>query len=160
VFSLVLNLPNVEACTFDLLLEGTAAVAGCDTDKQPGIPDAVAVHINSEVDPDTEAELVNALPSSPWHFYGPDGRIILVNEMMAIFRPRITEMSKRVVLLGPRTGGGEAPLARQVVDGLGSFPADGWMVFCDCPWTAAPASPCRPTPCAEGAEFARWPRVR
>jgi hypothetical protein len=122
---LFLCLPSAAACEADLPLIGTALVAGCDSDEQDCIPGANAVHTYSEAFPDTDAEIVIALPSSPWHFYGPDGRIISVDEMVAILRPYITDKSERVVLLGSWTGGGEAPLAQQVADGLGSLPVEG-----------------------------------
>lgn len=123
--ALALSLPPAEACETGLSLGGTEAVAGCNSAKQTCIPAANAVHAYSEAYPDTDADIVIVLPSSPWHFYDPDGRIIPVDEMVALLRPFITDKSERVVLLGSWTGGGESPLAQQVADRLGSLPVEG-----------------------------------
>ena len=123
--ALALNIPSAQACESGLSLDGVETVVGCDSAKETCVPGANAVHAYSEAFPDTEADIVIALPSSPWHFYGPDGRIISVDEMVAILRPYITDKSERVVLLGSWTGGGMAPLAQQVADGLGSLPVEG-----------------------------------
>ena len=123
--ALVLGVPFTQACETNLSLAGTEAVAGCDPATQACIPGAEAVFAYSDAYPDTDAELVIALSSSPWHFYDPEGRIIPVDEMVAILRTHITEKIKRVVLLGSWTGGGGKPLAQQVADGLGSLPVEG-----------------------------------
>lgn len=125
VSALAFGFPLAQACETGLPLGGTEFVEGCDPATQACISGSKAVYDYSEAYPDTDADIVIAIPSSPWHFYGPDGRILSVDEIVAVIKTFIDEKSERVVLLGSWTGGGKRPLAQQVADGLDSLPVQG-----------------------------------
>ncbi|GGA83473.1 hypothetical protein GCM10011521_22300 [Arenimonas soli] len=118
------------ACDSGLDLSGTAVVKGCDPDKQQCIPSSRAVRTYVEAYPDSDSEITIALASSPWHLYGPDGRMMRVEELVAAIRSHVTAETEKVVLLGSWTGAGDDSLAQQVSTALGDLPvlgADGFL---------------------------------
>lgn len=106
------------ACETGLDLAGTEVVKGCDAQAHTCIPSSRAVYEYAEAYPDSDSEVSISMASSPWHLYGPDGRMMRVEELAAVIRPHINEGTERVVLLGSWTGGGDRPLAQQMSDAL------------------------------------------
>jgi len=117
--TLAFALAPAQACESPGALGGTELVKSCDPDAETCVPGTAAVHAYAEAYPDTDAELSVALTSSPWHFYDPEGRILSVAELVALLQPHVKPATKQVMLLASWAGGGEAPLAPQVADGLG-----------------------------------------
>ncbi|ODS63244.1 MAG: hypothetical protein ABS41_08805 [Arenimonas sp. SCN 70-307] len=120
----------VTACDTGLGLGGTEVVKGCNAEAQTCIPSSRAVYAYAEAYPDSDSEVSISLASSPWHLYGPDGRMMQVEELAAVIRPHINEATERVVLLGSWTGGGDRPLAQRLskaLDGMPVLGADGFL---------------------------------
>lgn len=121
--------PVAWACDNSLVLQGVEAVKGCDPKIATCVSAYEAVYQYAEDYPDTDADIVIAMPSSPWHFYDGDGRIFGAEEMAEKIRPFMTDKATRVVLLGSWTGGapGQAgpSLAKQVSKALDGFPVEG-----------------------------------
>jgi len=99
-------------------------------------PASEVLHEYTEAQPDDPAGFSIALQSSPWHLYGPDYRIITVDELAAIIRSQLEPKHKRIDLFGSWTGGtytsGMLSHASRLSQALDGFPVTGkdgflWM---------------------------------
>ncbi len=114
-------------------LEGAVAIEACDPEREKCLDATSTLFEYTRRIPDDPAVVSVALQSSPWRFYGPDMRILAVDELAARIRPQLTTEAKRVSLLGSWTGvvgeAGAKSLADQVSLALDGFPVDGMDGF-------------------------------
>jgi hypothetical protein len=127
---------GVAACEPPQPLSGTLTVPVCHTDGPDCRPAAKALYEYTKAQRDDPDTFSIALHSSPWRLYGPDMRIITVEELAGILRPQLEEKHKRVELFGSWTGtelSSKTPsLATRLSRALGGFPVTGkdgflWM---------------------------------
>lgn len=127
---------SVAACESPHPLSGTVTVPVCLTDGPDCLPAAKALYQYTEAQPDDPNTFSIALQSSPWRLYGPDMRIITVDDLAAILRPQLEAKHKRVELFGSWTGAalssGAPSLATRLSRALDGFPVSGkdgflWM---------------------------------
>jgi hypothetical protein len=124
------------ACQSPQPLSGTVKVPVCLTDVPDCRPAGRVLHEYTEAQPDDPASFSIALQSSPWRLYGPDYRIVTVEEVAAIIRSQLEPKHKRVDLFGSWTGGTSSAknptLASRLSQALDGFPVNGkdgflWM---------------------------------
>jgi hypothetical protein len=131
--ALLLACSNTLACPSSLPLKGTQFVASCDTRQSDCIDAAKVLHDNMEAEPDIPSVVTVGVQTSPWHIYGPDMRIITIDEFAATIRPTLKDPVKSVALQGSWTG--VAPdkdhksLADQLSKALGGYPVSGMDGF-------------------------------
>lgn len=124
--ALALSVPTfATACETGLALEGTEVVKACGTDAMACVPASRAVYEYAQAYPDSENEISISTASSPWRVYGPDGRIMRVEELAAAIRQHFSDKTEKVFLLASWTDTGEASLARQLSDALDGMPVTG-----------------------------------
>lgn len=107
-FLLALGLlsPAAFACNdVDLPLSGTVTVPACDPDRDADCLYAGdAVHAYMEKVPDSDEVYTIGLQASPWHLYDGQMRILTVDDLAAMLRPKLDGKVKRIALIGSWTG--------------------------------------------------------
>jgi len=115
------------------MLDGAVAVEACNSKREKCIDAARTLFEYTERIPDDPAVVSVALQTSPWRFYGPDMRVLSVDDMASSIRPHLKNEAKRVRLLGSWTGvAAEADarsLAEQVSRALDGVPVEGMDGF-------------------------------
>lgn len=123
-------------CITTLPLQGTEIAAACDY-REPGCYQA-AEKLYSYLDNIAEdpAVVTIALQSSPWRMYGPDMRILTIEEAAAAIRPHLRKKAKhakKVQLIGSWTGVAPSKRRRSLADrvsrSLDGFPVEGFDGF-------------------------------
>lgn len=118
------------ACdTSQLGLSGTVSVDTCPSESAECLYAGDALYRYVSAEKDDPATFSIALQASPWRLYDGDMRIIPVDELAAIVRPKLDDGTKRVLIRGSWTGvspsTGVPSLARQLSAKLDGFPVDG-----------------------------------
>jgi hypothetical protein len=123
--------PAALACdTSHLTLSGTVSVKTCHPD---GSPDCIysgqALHEYLEKIPDNDTLFTIGLQSSPWRMYDGEMRILSVEDVANVVRPKLDGKLERVELIGSWTGASPEPgvpsLADRLSKTLGGFPVRG-----------------------------------
>ena len=97
--------PFSKACETTFRLDGTETVHSCfDKDEHRCVDAAKALYEYFAAQPDDPNAVTVAVRASPWRFYGPDMRIMDVDELAASIRPFLKDGKKRVELRGSWTG--------------------------------------------------------
>lgn len=114
-----------------LRLSGSATVETCSPQQESRhcVYAGKALHEYTEAVPDTDAQYIIALQSSPWHLYDGELRIITPEEVAEQIRPGLTGKVQHVELLGSWTGvapsPGQSSSAERLSKALGGFPVKG-----------------------------------
>jgi hypothetical protein len=132
LFAVVLATAPALACENHLPLEGSLGVDTCRV-REPGCRYAgEAVHDYFDAQPEVPGVLTVAAPGSPWHVYGPDNRIIPVEEFAAQLREHLGPDDKSVALYTSWSSVSPAPgvpsLAERVAKTIG-MPVTGMDGF-------------------------------
>jgi TPR repeat protein len=114
------------ACVNPAPLDGVVHIVPCDPAEQQCQSAAEALHVYAKKYPKEAAVFSVAVHSSPWRIYDGDQRIIPMDEMAAMIKPRMTGEFERVKLLGSWTG---LSLAGQLSRALGGKVVDGMDGF-------------------------------
>jgi hypothetical protein len=120
-------------CKTSLPLQGVISIENCDPRTESCIPGQKAVYHYMVKMKDDPADLTIAVHASPWRFYDDQMRILSIEEVAEIAKPRITKDVKRIVLIASWTGvapnpGGKS-LAQKLSDSLKGFPVSGMDGF-------------------------------
>lgn len=126
---------GVAACETSLPLSGSVAVPVCDREGPDCRSATKVLYEYTQAQPDDPAIFSIALQSSPWRMYGPDLRILRVEDVATMIRPKLEPKHKRVALYGSWTGtapAGTPSLASRLSRQLDGFPVEGkdgflWM---------------------------------
>jgi hypothetical protein len=128
----VAGAPRAE-CVTTLPLHGTETVPACDSRTPDCHPAAAKLYAYLNALAEDPAIVTIALQSSPWRMYGPDMRILTVDEAAAAIRPLLTERAKKVQFIGSWTGVAPSErhrsLAVRVSRALDGFPVEGFDGF-------------------------------
>jgi hypothetical protein len=128
--------PARASCETSLPLKGSISVTSCDPAKEKCVSSSQAVYEYTEAYHDDSTEYSVGIPSSPWHFYDPDMRIVRVDRLADQIKSGLTPRYKYVLLISSWSGvspdGKTASLAAQLSNKLGGFPVKGqdgfvWM---------------------------------
>jgi hypothetical protein len=131
LLALCLLSPVTFACdTSHLSLSGSATVETCSPQ---GSADCVyagkALYDYMEAVPDSDSLFTIGLQSSPWRMYDGEMRILSVDDVADVVRPRLDGKLERVELIASWTGVSPEPgvpsLADRVSKALGGFPVRG-----------------------------------
>lgn len=131
LLALVLFGPAAYACDASHLgLSGAIRVDTClDTDAPHCVYAGKAVRAYGDRIPDSDEVLTILLPSSPWHLYDSESRILTVEDLAASIRPKLGGKVERIELIGSWTGVSPAPgtpsLAQRLSRALDGFPVKG-----------------------------------
>lgn len=142
LLALGLMAPTARACgSSHLGLSGVVHLTTCDPQSsQDCVNAAGAVYEYMEAVPDPDTVYTVGLPSSPWRMYDGEMRIITVEDMAELVRPKLDTVES-VELIGSWTGVSPEPglpsLAERVSRALGGIPVRGEDGFL---WLAADGS--------------------
>ena len=134
--ALLLLSPAAFACdTSSLPLSGIVQVDTChDMQSATCVYATKAVYEYGQAVPDTDEVLTILVPSSPWHLFDSEMRIVTIDAMVAAIRPKLTAKVKRVELIGSWTGVSPVPgapsLAQRLsraLDGMSVKGEDGFL---------------------------------
>lgn len=124
--------PTALACdTSHLSLSGTVSVKTCSPqrDSTDCVYSGQALYEYMEAVPDSDALLTIGLQSSPWRLYDGEMRILTVDDVADVIRPKLGGKLQRVELIGSWTGVSPEPgvpsLANRVSKALNGFPVQG-----------------------------------
>jgi hypothetical protein len=120
-------------CKTSLPLQGTVSIKNCDQRTENCIPGQKAVYEYMNKLKEDPADLTIGVHASPWQFYDNQMRILSVEEVAEMVKPRITKEVKRIVLVASWTGVAPGPasksLAQRLSDSLKGFPVNGMDGF-------------------------------
>lgn len=124
--------PATRACdTSQLSLSGVVNVATCSPgqDSADCVYSGQALYEYMEAVPDSDAQFTIGLQASPWRMYDAEMRIISVEDVADVVRPKLDGKLERVELVGSWTGVSPEPgvpsLAERVSKRLNGFPVKG-----------------------------------
>lgn len=117
------------ACTSALPLKGSLTIATCSPSKDGCVPAEQALHAYMEAMPDAGDEVLRiGMHGSPWHLYGPDYRILSIEQLAGMVRAQGGKI-RRVVLNASWSGVAperqRKPLAQQLSQALNGMPVEG-----------------------------------
>ena len=136
LLALCLLSPAAFACDdVHLPLSGTVTVPTCDPDRDADCLYAGdAVHAYMEKVPDSDEVYTIGLQASPWHLYDGQMRILTVDDLAAMLRPKLDGKVKRIALIGSWTGvspaagvPSQADRLSKALDGLPVQGEDGFL---------------------------------
>lgn len=119
-------------CESSLELQGAISLECCKP-KDKCISAGEAVYKYLEAMKDDPSVYSIGVQASPWHLYGPDMRIINVEELAQMLKPQLKAPVKRILLIASWTG--VAPerkgksIAERLSSLLGGFPVSGMDGF-------------------------------
>ncbi|XLZ68966.1 hypothetical protein ABT364_20805 [Massilia sp. SR12] len=110
-------------------MKGSLSIATCAPGKDGCVPANEALNAYMTAQPDTgDAVLRIGLHGSPWHLYGPDYRILGIEQLADMVRAQGAKI-QRVVLNASWSGVAperqRQPLAQQLSQALGGMPVEG-----------------------------------
>ncbi len=116
-------------CPTTLPLKGVLNVDNCYPMREGCVPAAEALYDYSRAMPDVGDEVLRIqLHGSPWHFYGPDARIVTVEDMAGMVRQQGGKI-RQVILMSSWSGAApdkhHKPLAQQLSHALGHMKVSG-----------------------------------
>lgn len=133
LFIIFSHIGFAEECKTEIALSGAVAIKNCDPKNQICITGSKAIHeyVNNMKDEPTELSI--SLQSSPWRLYGPDMRIITIEEISEMAKPSIKNGVKKIVLNASWTGippsNSEKSIAQKISASLNNFPVTGMDGF-------------------------------
>ncbi|MBU8978014.1 MULTISPECIES: hypothetical protein [unclassified Lysobacter] len=132
LLSLCLLSPTALACdTAHLGLSGALSVTTCSPtqDSERCVYSGQALYQYLEAVPDSDELLTIGLQASPWRMYDAETRILTVDDIADLVRPKLGGKVERVELIASWTGVSPEPgvlsLADRVSDALDGFPVKG-----------------------------------
>ena len=130
LLALCLFSPGALACdNSHLALAGAASVDTCSAKSANCIYAAEALYEYMKAVPDSDSLLTIALHSSPWRMYDDEMRILTVEDLVQMVRPKLGGKLQRIELIASWTGVSPAPgvpsLAERVSKALDGFPVRG-----------------------------------
>jgi hypothetical protein len=97
------------ACEDHLPLQGSLGVDTCRVSEPGCVYAGNAVHDYFDAQPEVPGVLTVASPGSPWHVYGPDNRIVPIDEFAGMLRKALGPDDKSVALYMSWSGVSPAP---------------------------------------------------
>jgi len=123
-------------CPTTLQLSGVINIDNCNPKREDCVPAAEALYQYSAAMPDGSDEVLRImLHGSPWHFYGPDYRIMTIENLAGMVKQQGSKI-REVVLVSSWSGASpdkrHEPLAQQLSNALGTIKVtgpDGFLWF-------------------------------
>lgn len=119
----------IAECKSELPISGAISIKNCDAKSELCTPANEAIYSYIEAIKDQPTELIISLQSSPWHLYGPDMRIITIDEIAEMAKPSIKKGVKKIVLNASWSGVApsrdEKSIAKKLSERLDNFPVAG-----------------------------------
>ncbi|MGW8389434.1 hypothetical protein [Pseudoduganella sp. HUAS MS19] len=137
LLSLLAACTGVQAdCPAALPLKGVLSVDNCYPMREGCVPAAEALYQYTTAMPDVGDEVLRiSMHGSPWHLYGPDSRIMTIEDLAGIVRQQGSKI-REVVLMsswsGAAPGKKHKSLAQQLSNALGAMKvrgADGFLWY-------------------------------
>lgn len=116
-------------CPATLPLKGVINIDNCYPMRADCVPASEALYQYSSAAPDVGDEVLRiSLQGSPWHLYGPDSRIMTIDNLAAVVKQQGSKI-RQVILMSSWSGTApdkhHAPLTQQLSSALGDMKVSG-----------------------------------
>jgi len=130
VLSLLAACAGAQAdCPATLPLKGVINLDNCNSVRKDCVPAAEALYEYTTAMPDAGDDVLRiSLHGSPWHLYGPDYRIMTIEQLAGVVKQQGSKI-REVILMSSWSGASpdkhHQPLAQQLSDALGNMKVSG-----------------------------------
>lgn len=115
-------------CPSSVPVSGSLTVEACEPKVEKCVSASRAVHDYADMEDDSTTFSI-AMHSSPWRMYGPDARIMSLDQLAELIRQKLTPRQKSVLLMSSWTGvapsADDSSVASKLSRRLGGFPVQG-----------------------------------